>query len=163
VRFLILALTGRAHGAQAILTSAPAMIGPPPLIALWRACLPALDQPSPRALARARQACIDGATVAGGVAAQAVMILCALGDVDTAFDIANGFLLWRGKLVRRGESGVKGQGPDAAWRIGTQWLFTPPCAAMRTDVRFLPLCDGIGLSEYWKRRGVKPDYQLTGR
>jgi hypothetical protein len=28
-----------------------------------------------------------------------------------------------------------------------QWLFTPPCAAMRADPRFGPRCDGIGLTE----------------
>jgi hypothetical protein len=37
-------------------------------------------------------------------------------------------------------------------------MFTPPAAAMRPDPRFLPLCDGIGLTDYWRRRGVKPDY-----
>jgi tetratricopeptide (TPR) repeat protein len=161
VRFLILALTGRARGAEAILAGAPPTIGPPASIALWRACLPALDRPSPGDVAKARQACARAATIAGGLAAQGVMILCALAEVDQAFDIANGFLLWRGSLVRRGESGIKGVGPDALWRISTQWLFTPPCAVMRADARFLPLCDGIGLTEYWKRRGVKPDYQLA--
>ena len=32
---------------------------------------------------------------------------------------------------------------------------------MRADPRFLELCDGTGLTAYWRARGIKPDYQLT--
>lgn len=85
------------------------------------------------------------------------MILSALGQIDDAFDVARGFLLSRGRIVRRGKSTL---GTDSLFRINTQWLFTPPCAPMREDARFLPLCDGVGLVDYWRRRGVKPDYQL---
>jgi hypothetical protein len=31
---------------------------------------------------------------------------------------------------------------------------------MQSDPRFAALCDGIGLTEYWAKRGIKPDYQL---
>ena len=87
------------------------------------------------------------------------MILAALGEVDASFEIADGFLLWRGKIVRQSE-GSKEITNDAAWRNGVQWLFTPPCASMRRDPRFLALCYGIGLTEYWRSRGVRPDYLL---
>jgi hypothetical protein len=30
---------------------------------------------------------------------------------------------------------------------------------MRKDARFMTLCRGIGLTDYWRDRGVKPDYQ----
>ena len=50
---------------------------------------------------------------------------------------------------------------DATWRINTQYLFTPPCAVMRADPRFLTLCEGMGLVDYWRSRGVRPDYQLS--
>ena len=69
---------------------------------------------------------------------------------------ANGFLLSRGSIVRRGEP--KSDLSDATWRVNTQWLFTPACAAMRRDPRFLPLCDAMGLGDYWHRRRVEPDY-----
>jgi hypothetical protein len=42
----------------------------------------------------------------------------------------------------------------------TQWLFTPPVAALRADPRFRDICDGIGLTGYWRRRGLRPDYLL---
>jgi hypothetical protein len=29
---------------------------------------------------------------------------------------------------------------------------------MRADARFLPLCDEVGLGDYWRARGVNPDY-----
>ena len=71
------------------------------------------------------------------------MILSGLGQVDEAFDIANGFLLWRGSVVRRGQAS-KQMTEDSGWRIGVQWLFTPPCAVLRADPRFGPLCEEVG-------------------
>ena len=156
VRFLILALTGRAQAAQAMLKSQPNMFDAP-LAALWVACLPALDQQSATNVMTARKACLRAAKDAGELAAHAVMILAALNEVSAAFDVANGFLLWRGEVVRQGKDSREITN-DAAWRIGVQWLFTPPCASIRSDPRFLALCEGIGLTEYWRSRGVRPDY-----
>jgi hypothetical protein len=64
-------------------------------------------------------------------------------------------------VVRGGHPPPVTLGTDTGWRANVQWLFTPPCAAMRADPRFNEICDGIGLTEYWRRRGVKPDYMLT--
>ena len=158
VRFLILALTGRPQGAQAMLEPKAARLGPPEEAELWRTSLAALGQPSPENVARARQACFNAVRTAGGDVAEAVMILSALGEVGSAFDAANGYLLSRGPVVRRDDSLAKQELDDASTRINTQWLFTPPCAVMRADPRFLPLCDAMGLMEYWRKRGVKPDY-----
>ena len=44
----------------------------------------------------------------------------------------------------------------------TQWLFTPPVAIMRADPRFLKLCGEFGLTDYWRARHVRPDYQVYG-
>ena len=105
----------------------------------------------------ARNACLRAAKNAGGLAAHAVMILAALDEVDASFDVADGFLLWRGDVVRQGKDSREITN-DAAWRLGVQWLFTPPCASMRADPRFLSLCDGIGLTKYWRVRSVTPDF-----
>jgi hypothetical protein len=40
-------------------------------------------------------------------------------------------------------------------------MFTPAAKPMFNDPRFLELCQGIGLTDYWRRRNVKPDYQLA--
>jgi hypothetical protein len=138
----------------------PSMVPDPVEASFWRASLVALDQRSPETIARARDACVNGAKALGVIPGQAVMILSALGEVDTAFDVCNGFLLSRGSIVHQGEPGSKDAVNDAAARINTQWLFTPPAASMRADARFLPLCDALGLGDYWRQRGVRPDYLL---
>lgn len=157
VRFLILATTGRAAAAQTMLDSDP-KLRLPPWLALWRASLPAMTSPTPANLDPARKACTHAARSAGGLAIQAVMILGVLDQVDLAFDICNGFLLWRGSVVRAGDNKAAQLGSDSGWRMSIQWLFTPPAAKMRSDPRFLALCDAVGLSDYWKKRGVQPDY-----
>lgn len=162
VQFLILALSSRANAARAMLESDPAMLGGRGDPVFWPACLTALDERTPQTIARAKQACFDAARSAGIFAAHGVMMLAELGEVDAAFEVANGFLLWRGPIVRGSRSASKQVRSDASWRLSIQWLFTPPCAAMRADPRFLPLCDGIGLTDYWRSRGVKPDYQIAG-
>jgi len=158
VRFLIFALTDRPRAAQAMLDADPSMM--PDLVeaSFWRSCLVALDRRSPETIATARDACVNGAKALSAIPGQAVMILSALGEVDTAFDVCNGFLLSRGSIVHRGEPGSKDAVNDAAARINTQWLFTPPAASMRADPRFLPLCDAMGLAEYWRTRHVVPDF-----
>jgi hypothetical protein len=72
-------------------------------------------------------------------------------------------LLARGPIIRPEPPGSRAAAEDAGNRINMQWLWTPPCAAMRADPRFGPLCDGIGLTEYWRRRGVQPDYLKLDR
>jgi DNA-binding winged helix-turn-helix (wHTH) protein len=161
VQFLILATTGRAPAASAMLDRANSDWMPPPSVNLWKACLPALGEATPAAVAKARQACLEGSKVAGELAAYSVMILSGLKQVDAAFEVAIGFLLWRGQVVRGSRPPPKDLGTDNGWRAGVQWLFTPPCAALRADPRFMEICDGIGLTDYWRRRGVKPDYMLA--
>jgi len=172
VRFLIYAMTERPLAAAAVLDADPASLGAPDELTLWRTFLLAVEERSPQAIARARNACFRAAESAGGFATDTVMMLSALGQVDAAFDIANGFLLSRGSIVtkglasgsipRRGTTNTIDDLNDATWRINTQYLFTPPCAIIRSDPRFLQLCEGIGLADYWRKRGVRPDYQLTG-
>lgn len=161
VQFLILAMTGRVPAASAMLDRANSDWMPPPSVKLWRTCIPALDGGGAEAVARARNACLEGSKVAGELAAYSVMILSGLKQVDAAFDVAIGFLLWRGQVVRGSRPPPKDLGTDSGWRSGVQYLFTPPCAAMRADPRFMEICDGIGLTDYWRRRGVKPDYMLA--
>jgi tetratricopeptide (TPR) repeat protein len=162
VRFLIYAMTDRPRAALAILEANLAAVGDDNTVALWRTSLVALDQRSAETVARARSACIKAAQSAGSFAVETVMILSALGEVDAAFEIANGFLLSRGSIVAQDKGRPKDDINDATWRINTQYLFTPPCRIMRADRRFLPLCDGMGLTDYWRERRVKPDFLVSG-
>jgi tetratricopeptide (TPR) repeat protein len=162
-RFLIFATTGRAQAAQVMLRSNPKMIPYPPEARMWREALSALLKPSPTTISRTRQACFDAAKIGAQTHGQGVMILSQLRDIDGAFAIADGSLLGRGPIIRPEPPGSRAAAEDAGNRVNMQWLWTPPCAALRADPRFGPLCDGIGLTEYWRRRGVQPDYRLTER
>jgi len=164
VRLMLFAHTGRPVAAQAMLDSDPQMLTAGAETHFWRTAVHAIAVRSPAAIADAKQTCLASARLSGRLAAQAVLALCTLGLLDDAFEVADGFLLSRGPVVRFGPQ-LKPENEDmndAVWRINTQWLFTPPPAVMRADPRFLPLCDGMGLVEYWRRRGVRPDYQLSG-
>ena len=143
-----------------MLANDPAMAGPLQAVEMWRMSLLALDQRSQDTVAAARNACVKGASMGAQLGGEAVMILSALGEVDAAFDVAKGFLLSRGSIVRRGKLPFKAVLNDAGWRVNTQWLFVPPTGAMRADPRFLSLCSGVGLADYWRGRGLRPDYQL---
>jgi tetratricopeptide (TPR) repeat protein len=153
VRFETYVFTGRIRAAQAMLDSNAPGHGGTAETTVWRTCLAALDQRSAAAIAKAREACVHGALASPEFASQAVVIMSTLGDLNTAFDIANGLLLSEGPFVPRET------GHEAGWRISTQWMFTPPAAPLRADPRFLPLCDDVGITDYWRKRGRKPDYQ----
>lgn len=157
-RFLILAFTDRAQAALAMLDERPGMLGQPAAMAVWRPSLAALQTKTPEAIALARDANLEAARHAPGLAAHGVMVLGALGEIDAAYEIANGFLLSSGPVVVRAPtSSTQGAISSRAWKW-TQWLFTPATRSLRSDARFAPLCDGIGLTDYWQARGVKPDY-----
>lgn len=161
-RFTIYAFTDRARAADAMLASsktAPQNFTPEG-IALWRKSLVALQDRSAANVAMALKANVEAAKAMPSLSSQAVLALSALGEVDAAFEVANGFLVYREAVARR-EAGPRARLParSTAWRF-TPWLFTPPATPMWSDPRFLTLCEGIGLTEYWEKRGVKPDYQL---
>jgi DNA-binding winged helix-turn-helix (wHTH) protein len=161
-RFTIYAFTGRPRAALAMLDSdktAPQSFTPE-AIALWRVSLDALEQRSPTSIARARTANLEAAKTRPDLSSQAIHALSGLGETDAAFEVANSLFLFRNSVAprRRGEPVQPGNG-SRAWRF-TPWLFTPPAAAMRADPRFDALCQGIGLTDYWTKRGVRPDYQL---
>ena len=158
IRFIIYALTDRPRAAQAMLENDPAMLRQGPETLMWRSCLDALDEDSELRVAKAREACLAAARASGELVGYALMALCALNDVDSAFEIANGYLLSRGPAIQRGKPAYARESSDAAHRLNTQWLFMPPCKNMRSDNRFLPLCEGIGLLEYWRKRRVQPDF-----
>jgi hypothetical protein len=162
-RFNILAFTGRPQLALAMLETADtAPQGfTEEAIALWRVSLAALAERTPARIAATREASFEATRKTPGLTNHAVLALSALGEVDAAFEIANAFLLFHGSTALRArDSSAAPPAKSTAWRF-TPWLFTPPVAAMRADPRFKTLCDGIGLTEYWQARKIKPDYLLS--
>ena len=163
-RFIIFAFTGRERAALAMLNgkaTAPQNYSPE-AIALWRVSLAALEDRSAANVAAARSANLNAAKQNPRLSSQAVMALSALQEIDAAFEVANAQLVF--SLPDRAAQQRQDKQPQksTAW-VFAPWLFTPPVAPMRADRRFLDLCDGIGLTEYWAKRGIKPDYRLPER
>jgi len=161
VRFLMFTATDRPAAARAMLDSSPEWLGGAERVAMWRKVLDALETRTASAIESARTACLAIARKIPDQVNDVVMIMGALGDEETAFAITEGFLLWRGKIVNTNQA--DGKAMDDYSRRMTQWLFTPPLAAMRRDPRFQTLCEEFGLSAYWRGRGVRPDYQVYER
>lgn len=159
-RFIIFAFTGRAHAALDMIDDSearPATITPARM-AQWRPTLAALETRNLRSISAAREANLASARESPGQAAYAVMALSAIGEIDAAYEVAEGFLLSRGKIITRRPTDRHNMlVNNPTWRR-TQWLSTPPLAGFRADRRFSALCDGIGLTAYWRLRGIKPDY-----
>jgi DNA-binding winged helix-turn-helix (wHTH) protein len=153
-RFNILALTGRPRAARAILDGTRGL----PAGKTRSVVLDALELRTAATIKAAHDACVEAARNSPALANDIIMYLCALGLADTAFELTEGFLLWRGKMITAGTA--KGKEIDDYSRRMTQWLFTPPVANLRADPRFPRLCADFGLTAYWHARGVRPDYQV---
>jgi DNA-binding winged helix-turn-helix (wHTH) protein/tetratricopeptide (TPR) repeat protein len=158
-RLMIYEFTGRAQAALAMVEDEekkPIFLSPAS-ISIWRSSLLALESPTASAVEAARQANVEGARATPAVAAWAILALSALGELDAAFDVANGFLLGRGSVIVRPRPEAKLPAVNRpGWR-NTYGLFTPPTKAMRLDPRFQSLAQGLGLTEYWQKRGIGPD------
>lgn len=161
-RFSIFAYTGRPRAALAMLDNdetRPQSYSPE-AVALWRVSLEALDQRTPVSIAAARRANLDAARRDLRLSGQAVSVLSALGEVDAAFEITDALFAVRPPANLHPQSaGKRSPAKSTAWRFAP-WLFTPPTAPMRADPRFDDICQAIGLTEYWAKRRIKPDYQL---
>lgn len=158
-RLLIYAFTGRPNAALALLedgNNRPANL-PKLAIDVWHAALVALESRQSNDIAKARKLIFQAAPQAPGLAAYGVMQLSAMGEVDAAYAVADGFLLHRGKLVTRGQlQAADTLAKSRSW-YRTQWVFIPATEPLRADPRFAGLCDGIGLTAYWRQRGTWPD------
>ena len=157
-RLIIFAFTGQTRAARLLLDDEaipPAMLTPV-AVDTWRSSLQALDTRSPVDIATARDTNLAAAPGSAGMSVHAIMVLSELGEVDAAWSIVDALLLRRGDLVARASKEPdRILENDPQWRQ-TQWMFTPATRALRNDPRFPALCDAIGLSDYWRQRGVGP-------
>ncbi|WP_246450563.1 tetratricopeptide repeat protein [Sphingomonas rhizophila] len=162
-RFLVLAFTDRTGAAQAMLdytAALPKSVKPASMVQ-WRPTFAALDSPTPANRRAAVEANIAAARQSAGQAAYAAMAMSAIGELDAAYAITNGLMFAHGDVIpKRPADGSTSLINDQSWRH-TQWISTPPMFAFRQDPRFQSLCDGMGLTAYWKLRGVRPDYPPT--
>jgi hypothetical protein len=159
-RLYLMAFTGRVPTAQAQLEDVDARPAglPDAAVALLRLSLRALASGDAAAVDAAAAAHVAEAMQGPGGAIAGVVFLNALGRLDAAFQVAEGYLLRRGASImplnRARTQPVMG---DQRQRK-TMMLFIPPSAPMRADQRFLNLCHGCGLLDYWRQSGRWPDF-----
>lgn len=112
--------------------------------------------------ATARQMALAQALEVAATRISAAMVIMralpAFGEVDAAFAVADGLYRNRGPVRLPSTSPNGGTVLDYQRMREAAPLFQPGTAAMRADPRFLGLAEDIGLSDYWRRSGTRPDY-----
>jgi tetratricopeptide (TPR) repeat protein len=159
-RFLLFVWTARYEPALAFLsdTERGGAIMPPPATALWRLSIQALATQDLATVEQAKAAQLSAARASAGSAVMAIQVLSLLSNPDAAFAVANGYLLRQGAVAGSlSTSPTQLTVNDQRWRK-TAMLFVPTTAALRDDSRFGTLVQAIGLGNYWRSRGVTPDY-----
>lgn len=131
---------------------------PPPTVATLGASMRAALTRDPADTAAATRQVMAGVTRSVAGAVNAVTLLNLLRATDELFALAEAYYLERGP-IRAAMSTPPGEPllPDQR-RRKTNMMFTPLAAPMQEDGRFLPLMQAIGLEDYWRRRGIKPDF-----
>jgi DNA-binding winged helix-turn-helix (wHTH) protein/tetratricopeptide (TPR) repeat protein len=158
-RLWTLAFTGRPTRALAHVEDAVARPElPPSMIDSLRISMTALATKRPADVSAAVDSVLALVSRGPSESVSAILILCGLGEVDRAFDVASAYLLERGPLMasvrwRPGDVSINDQ-----HRRKTNMLFVPVAKAMRADKRFLELAANIGLTNYWRGIGVMPDF-----
>jgi hypothetical protein len=131
---------------------------PPPMFETLRAAMAAAETKQSAAVGAAVDRVMAGVSRSVATVVNAMMLLNHLGATDRAFDLARAYYLEQGPIVaalswRPGQPMIQDQR-----RRKTNMLFTPTAAAMRSDPRFMPLMQQMGLADYWEKRGIRPDF-----
>jgi DNA-binding winged helix-turn-helix (wHTH) protein len=131
---------------------------PPPMLEVLRSAHRAALSRDPAAIAASTAQVLASVRASVAAVVNAFMLLQLMRSLDAAFALAEAYYLERGSVIaplswRPGTPFV----PDQR-RRKTNMLFTPLGAPMQQDERFLPLMRDIGLTTYWERRGVVPDF-----
>jgi hypothetical protein len=158
-RFLLFVWTGRYTPALDFLGREGLRFMPPRAIALWQPTIAGLQSAGSNASRDAARLQVEAANLSPGMSVLAIQVLALLGHVDAAFEVADGYLLRRGRRTSSLQSApTEITVNDQRWRK-TVMLFVPTTVALRSDRRFGTLVQAIGLEGYWRRRGILPDYR----
>lgn len=114
---------------------------------------------TPADIDAAIRANIEMAHAGAGFAENALQFASALGRIDTAFEIANGYYFDRGFAVADIRFTEDQRIYTRRANRRSQFLFYPSTQAMRADPRFDALAEELGLTKYWREAGVTPDYR----
>jgi tetratricopeptide (TPR) repeat protein len=160
-RFWTLAHTGRARAALAMIEDVPARPRiPGPMLDLLRLITTAAGHQTDSRLAI--DACKKAAERGPAQAVAAILGLGLFDAVNEAFDVALAYYLRAGDAPVPVRHMTSDASINDQHRRVTQPLFTPACAGLRADKRFLELCERMGLTRYWDSVGLCPDFRSTG-
>jgi hypothetical protein len=131
---------------------------PPPMVETLQAAIRAAISKRPAEVDAATERVMAGVERSVAAVINAMMLLNLMGAIDTAFDLARAYYLEQGPIIaamqwRPGQPVLFDQR-----RRKTNMLFTPTAAAMQRDPRFMPLMNEMGLADYWRQRGIGPDF-----
>jgi DNA-binding winged helix-turn-helix (wHTH) protein/Flp pilus assembly protein TadD len=161
-RIYFLAYTGRAQEALAmVLDTASRPIGIPEWNFDFTAQqVQALATGRPADIDKAMATCLEVAKRGAGFAENVTMFAASVGRIDDAYRVLDSYFFDRGFAIGdRRWSSEQGMYSDRRDRL-TYFLFDPPLADFRRDPRFEPLTRTIGLADYWRKTGTRPDYLL---
>jgi DNA-binding winged helix-turn-helix (wHTH) protein/TolB-like protein/tetratricopeptide (TPR) repeat protein len=127
-------------------------VGPEDRPLYYEPLAPAAAAARTKSLAAARKACpLPGTTSLKTIFC--INVLAAVGDMDSAFAIADRLYPTRGRTPAEQERIWF----DQPFMHGTEYLTGPGAAALRRDPRYLALAERTGLLPYW-RSGRLPDF-----
>ncbi|MGZ8282144.1 MAG: winged helix-turn-helix domain-containing protein [Allosphingosinicella sp.] len=158
-RLWLYAYTGRTAQALAMVgEAANRPIGIPERdFAIVELSVRAMATRSPTDVDAAVRANMAAAPDGTGFATNAAKVCSHLGRLDEAFAAAEALLLGRGFRVAPIFFTPQQGGYAPPERRATEFLFSPPCRAMRADPRFRPLLEELGLVDYWRGTGTAAD------
>lgn len=162
-RLWLLSGTGRLDRALAQIDGTARPNLPAPIIATLRAAVDAAKTGQPAAIDAATVRVMAGVARSVAAVVNAMMLLNLLGKVDEAFDLAQAYYLEQGPIIAAVQWGPGQPVVRDQRRRKSNMLFTPMSTAMQRDARFLPLMKAMGLTDYWDRRGVRPDFLANVR
>jgi len=104
----------------------------------------------------------ERARKSAGAASNAAQFFAAVGRLDDAFTVLNALYFNRGFDV-----GIRyfaeEEGSYSERRNRMTWMFWMPFMAdLRADPRMAAITQGVGLTDYWRKSGNRPDFPIAG-